>query len=1086
MALALGLLLAIWAPHQAAAAAPPAAGPSLLSATLVRAVEEAGGTQLAVRWHGEPGARLSVTLVEPDGAARVLTREHALEPGVNLLQLPIDLESPAHLRFQVYDSANVLLATLEEPILALQEISGFAWKATFFGRGLGHERQPSFHPTFSSTVLWDDGRGPALYVGGSFQSAGHHVVNGVARWDGSRWSAVGSGVRFGHVNALAVYRGDLIAGGTFTQAGGVTANRIARWNGAEWSPLAGPSGEGVLGEVLALAVHQGDLVVGGGFVQAGGVTANGIARWNGAEWSSFAAGIAGMVSALATYDGDLVAAGHFGEASGVTVNSIARWDGERWLSLGTGVEGFWGGPGWVYALAVYEGELIAGGTFSYAGEVSVLDIARWDGERWAPIDVVFVRDEGVWGLTVHRGELIAASPAPPFVRSWNGSTSSILPGLQGEVFTLGAYEDLLLAGGSFHRAGASPVDGVAGWNGIEWSPALLDESVSDRGVGDPLWSQVEALIVFDGDLIVGGEISQAGGVLVDGLARWDGRRWSPFESGGDGGRFFTVRALELYQGDLVASGQFLEAGNFPFKNVVARWDGTQWLALSGPSGTGFDGEVVALSAIDGSLVAGGGFTEVDGLTVNFVARWDGSQWSAVAGPSGTGMNDSVLALTVHDGHVVAGGRFTQAGGVTVNRVARWDGDQWLPFSGPAGTGVNGQVLAFTVYENDLVAGGDFSMAGGLPASRAARWDGSQWQAFQGSLPVVRALTVYQGTLIAGASFWDGSAWRFLSGPAGFGTNGAVHALTVYDGHLVAGGDFTITGGVPNRRVGLFGPRCGPSSRVLCLDDQLGDQRFELTLDFETTQAGGLAGQAQAVPLAGLGVTSGGLFHFGDATNPEVVAKVLDGCAINGHFWVFQTAGTNVGFHLLVRDNMTGKLFADANQDLTAAVPLQDTAAFPCGPGPAGGSSSWRSALSSLGAWRVTSVPLLPSAPRSGHGCPGGEHVLCIADRFQVEVDFETSQAGGLAGKAPAIPLAAVGVDRGGLFHFGNPTNPEVLLKVLDGCALNDHYWVFYSAATNVGLEVRVTDTLTGEEATYENPDLTPAIPVQDTAALPCE
>lgn len=61
----------------------------------------------------------------------------------------------------------------------------------------------------------------------------------------------------------------------------------------------------------------------------------------------------------------------------------------------------------------------------------------------------------------------------------------------------------------------------------------------------------------------------------------------------------------------------------------------------------------------------------------------------------------------------------------------------------------------------------------------------------------------------------------------------------------------------------------------------------------------------------------------------------------------------------------------------------------------------------------------------------------------------------------------------------------MLIKVLDGCALNDHFWVFYSAGTNVGLEVRVTDTVSGSVWTDINPDGRQAPPIADTAAFAC-
>ncbi len=61
----------------------------------------------------------------------------------------------------------------------------------------------------------------------------------------------------------------------------------------------------------------------------------------------------------------------------------------------------------------------------------------------------------------------------------------------------------------------------------------------------------------------------------------------------------------------------------------------------------------------------------------------------------------------------------------------------------------------------------------------------------------------------------------------------------------------------------------------------------------------------------------------------------------------------------------------------------------------------------------------------------------------------------------------------------------MMIKVLDGCGLNGKYWVFYAAGTNVGLTTTVTDTVSGQHATYTNPDRTAAAPVQDLAALPC-
>ncbi len=117
--------------------------------------------------------------------------------------------------------------------------------------------------------------------------------------------------------------------------------------------------------------------------------------------------------------------------------------------------------------------------------------------------------------------------------------------------------------------------------------------------------------------------------------------------------------------------------------------------------------------------------------------------------------------------------------------------------------------------------------------------------------------------------------------------------------------------------------------------------------------------------------------------------------------------------------------------------------------------------------------------------------LCIDDqpgdgRFEVEVQYHTSQGGGLSGSGNPISLSSLGILHGGLFWFFAADNPEMMIKVLDACTVNQKFWVYYSAGTNVGLTVTVMDTETGQSKVYKNADLTPAPPVQDVNALPCQ
>lgn len=127
--------------------------------------------------------------------------------------------------------------------------------------------------------------------------------------------------------------------------------------------------------------------------------------------------------------------------------------------------------------------------------------------------------------------------------------------------------------------------------------------------------------------------------------------------------------------------------------------------------------------------------------------------------------------------------------------------------------------------------------------------------------------------------------------------------------------------------------CVADATTLCIDRQVGDARFQLTLAWETALNGGQAGAAEAIALAPIGLRRGGLFSFFDRENPEVLVKVLDGCPINGHFWVFVAPTTTLGYTLRVVDTLAAQQgaaefeFVVTNPDGRDAPPVSDTSAF---------------------------------------------------------------------------------------------------------------------------------------------------------------
>jgi hypothetical protein len=176
-----------------------------------------------------------------------------------------------------------------------------------------------------------DGSGN-LYIGGEFTLVGDVIANHIAKWDGSRWSALGSGMN-DWVSAVAVSGSDVYAGGDFATAGGVSANYIAKWDGSRWSAL----GSGMNDWVSAVAVLGSDVYAGGTFTMAGGVSANYIAKWDGSRWSDLGSGMNSAVFSLAVSGSDLYAGGTFTTAGGVSANYIAKWDGSHWFPVDSGM-----------------------------------------------------------------------------------------------------------------------------------------------------------------------------------------------------------------------------------------------------------------------------------------------------------------------------------------------------------------------------------------------------------------------------------------------------------------------------------------------------------------------------------------------------------------------------------------------------------------------------------------------------------------------------------------------------------------------------------------------------------------------------
>ncbi len=233
--------------------------------------------------------------------------------------------------------------------------------------------------------------------------------------------------------------------------------------------------------------------------------------------------------------------------------------------------------------------------------------------------------------------------------------------------------------------------------------------------------------------------------------------------------------------------------------------------------------------------------------------------------------------------------------------------------------------------------------------------------------------------------------------------------------------------------------CHPSATSLCLG------RFRLSVDWQASPSG----PSQSAEAVGVTSDSGYLWFF-DAANVELMVKILDGRDVNGSFWVFYGALSNVAYTLTVEDMLTGaeRTYSNPWGELSSVA---DTHAFPT-------------------AGAAVSAPLPPPtaqlSPLAGttDSCSTGPFALCLeGGRFRVDVAWQLSPSGP-SSLGRAVPLT----DDTGYFWFFGGANVELVVKVLDGRPENGHFWVFYGALSNLEYTITVRDTATGQIRTYHN------------------
>jgi photosystem II stability/assembly factor-like uncharacterized protein len=118
---------------------------------------------------------------------------------------------------------------------------------------------------------------------------------------------------------------------------------------------------------------------------------------------------------------------------------------------------------------------------------------------------------------------------------------------------------------------------------------------------------------------------------------------------------------------------------------------------------------------------------------------------------------------------------------------------------------------------------------------------------------------------------------------------------------------------------------------------------------------------------------------------------------------------------------------------------------------------------------------------TGGPCVADDTTFCFQNgRFEVRVAWKDFS--GNVGDGHVVPGSS---SKSGLFWFFQPTNWEMMVKVLDACSFSNRFWVFSAATTTVEHTLQVRDTVTGRTVEYKNPAGKPSPAVTDTGSFPC-
>ncbi len=296
---------------------------------------------------------------------------------------------------------------------------------------------------------------------------------------------------------------------------------------------------------------------------------------------------------------------------------------QNWENLGNGIN--------ITARELYTdtatNRLYAVGIFTFADDtLDVGGVAYWDGIKWNGLDSGNTECPScnpIHTITTFQSDIYLGGeffsfhnvPNTQSIVRFNGSNWESIGNANGKVTRFYEYNNQLLALGNFDTIGGVYAQGLALYDGVNWS--IFDTATFITSQSDI----VGPAVIYNGELYVGGNFDYANG--VEEIAKFNGTQWVSVGGGILGNAW--VNKMLVYQNELYVAGFFHKsAGNAG--NGIMKWDGTNWSDLNNGLALAFGGQIFDMKVHNGELIVQGGIALADGIPTQNLAKWDGTKW----------------------------------------------------------------------------------------------------------------------------------------------------------------------------------------------------------------------------------------------------------------------------------------------------------------------------------------------------------------------------------------------------------------------------------------------------------------------------